>query len=565
MLKLAMILNNAGERAAQTRYRDPAVLGQLGYNGLVVWETTGVSGITSPYDVGAGEMRRWVERLIEQTCQVVDQARNAGLSVYITYDVLSLPRLVVDGRRDDMLCKQRPNLLCPASDVTMQQSVDALSALMGQLPPVDGVVLRIGDSDGSRLPYLIGNDIYLPYCPRCSELGKADRVCRFVQAFYDSIVTRHGKTLIVRAWNVRPGGMHDSPELCERLRDRLPGMNRDGTFDSRLILSFKFTETDFWRYQRWNPASLALGDRPIMYELQCQREFEGKGSGPNWQAPLWRDGPKPPEVSGDDARAKGLAAVASQVNLAGLWAWVRGGGWGGPFVADETWIDANARAVPMLADDPATDLHVIADDWIAAVAPSGDDALACALYDLLSDSPDVVREGFYVCPFARTRRGAWHPNGDWIQDDLIDAEAAWRMVQQIEDDQLDEVVAEKTRALDTFVGHRTRLQSFAIGKNKKPLEPLINSLLSVEALLHVLRDLMAGLVAYRRFMHDTNSSQASELADECRQAMRSSQLYWQHHTQRYATLPGAATAFRETNLWELTQRILDELAVTAEG
>src|SRR5690606_33238860 len=122
--------------------------------------------------------------------------------------------------------------------------------------------------------------------------------------------------------------MHDSVELCQRIAARLPGEEAD----DRLVLSFKFTQTDFWRYQRWNPSSLTFGGRPILYELQCQREFEGKGGVPNWQAPLWRDGA--PEVAEDVA---GLANVADRVNLAGLWAWVRGGGWGGPFVASESW------------------------------------------------------------------------------------------------------------------------------------------------------------------------------------------------------------------------------------
>ena len=79
--------------------------------------------------------------------------------------------------------------------------------------------------------------------------------------------------------------MHDNPDLCRRVIQRLPD-------DDRLIYSFKFTHTDFWRYQRWNPSSLVCGNRPVIFELQCQREFEGKGAVPDYQPPLWSAGMK---------------------------------------------------------------------------------------------------------------------------------------------------------------------------------------------------------------------------------------------------------------------------------
>ena len=60
-----------------------------------------------------------------------------------------------------------------------------------------------------------------------------------------------------------------------------------------------------------------------------------------------------------------------------------------------------------------------------------------------------------IGPFARTKADPWHPNGDWIQDDLIDANAAWRMVQRVREEDLDTVVQEKQEAVDTLaVGKR---------------------------------------------------------------------------------------------------------------
>lgn len=548
MLKLATILDNPGEPHAQTRYRDPHELKALGYNGLVIYETTGLSGIDHLDRLGTGEIRRWVEQQIDHLRQRITQAAAADLEVYVCYDALSLARGAVEQHQAQLVCKNRRDYLCPASDVTLERSTAALRGLLAMLPPVAGVVLRFGDNDASRLPYLMGNDIYLPHCARCSQLGRADRVVQVIQRFYRLVVEELDKRLIVRAWNVRPNGMHDSVELCRRIASRLPGGD-----DDRLALSFKFTHTDFWRFQSWNPASLVFGDRPILYELQCQREFEGKGGIPNWQVPLWRDGPPPPEAHEGDV---GLARVVGQINFAGLWAWVRGGGWGGPFIKNETWIDANVFAVPLLAEHPQTDPRKLARQWIHERLQVKDDAVAAVLQQILERSPKFILQAFYIGSYSRGRDVPWHPNADWIQDDLLDAEAAWRIVQRLPDAALDEVIAEKTDAVAQVSADRAALQQLVTEENHAALDPLVNTLLYAESFMAALRDLLAGLIAYRRFQ----KSSSPELAEQCRQRLLACQSHWNHHTQRYSSLPGAATAFRETHLWDLTQRVLGTVA-----
>ncbi|MDX1682335.1 MAG: hypothetical protein R3336_04360, partial [Phycisphaeraceae bacterium] len=389
------------------------------------------------------------------------------------------------------------------------------------------------------------------HCARCNRLGRVDRLERVIQAYYDAVVERAGKKLIVRAWNVRPDGMHDSVEMAERMADRLPGKPDD----ERLVLSFKFTATDFWRYQAWNQSSLVLGDRPVLYELQCQREFEGKGGVPNWQLPLWRDGH--PEMGRE---AMGLADVAGKVNLAGLWAWVRGGGWGGPFIDNETWIDANVTAVPQLADDPALDPGVVARQWVSDRLGVEDEETAEAICKVLEASPDFVLKGFYVGPFARGRSRQWHPNGDLIQDDLIDASAARRMIAELDDDQLDAVVREKQEAVEAVAARRADLQQRVQKKNQKVLEPMLHTLEYTESLFEALRELLAGLIAHRRWRQSEDPTEG----ERCRRHLFAAQSHWNHHTQRHATLSGAATAFRESGFWELTQRLTEEVDAEAD-
>ncbi|MEX2215071.1 MAG: hypothetical protein WD768_13130 [Phycisphaeraceae bacterium] len=552
MLKLATLIDNPGEPQADTRYRDPQHLKDLGYTGRVMYATTGLSGVDAPDSVGTGEMRRFVEQQFDRATHTIDISKKVGLQMHITYDVLSLPRLVVEKDEPSLTCKGRPGMLCPASDAALTRSAEALRAHLMRWPQLDGVVLRFGDNDAARLPYLIGNDIYQPHCPRCAHLGRVDRIVRVLRKFHDLVVGQFNKRLIARAWNVRPNGMHDSVDVCNRLRDQLPGA--DNTSDPRFILSFKFTETDFWRYQKWNPASLVFGDRPIIYELQCQREFEGKGGVPNWQVPLWRDGyPETRDANG--AENAGLANVARKVNLVGLWAWVRGGGWGGPFIKNETWVDANVVAVPQLADKPDIEPATIAENWIRKKLGLSELHQINTLKQVLMNSSQVALEGFYIGPFAKGRTSPWHPNGDLIQDDLIDAEAAWRMIQRLPESQLDEVVAEKQRAVDTLSKDQSALHHLITEGNRSVLEPLSNTMLYADSLFRMLGNLLAGLAAYRRFLKRKETAQASL----CKQKLLAAQSDWTHHTQRYGALAGAATAFRESNFWDLTQQILGEL------
>ena len=399
MLKLATLINNPGEPEVDSRYNDPALLRDMGYNGLVVYETTALSGVESPDAIESGELRRWVQHHLDHATRIIDAAHDAGLDVYIFYDTLVLTEQAVNRNATALTCRNRPQTICPASEQAWTQSIKALEATMRRWPRIAGVVLRFGDTDATRLPHLIGNDIYAPHCPRCSQFGRADRITSTIERFHDLVVNRMGKRLIARAWNVRPNGLHDSVDLAQRVMDRLSAPGDDEP-DDRLILSFKFTHTDFWRYQRWNPCSLLAGKRPVIYELQCQREFEGKGGFPNWQASLWRDGA--PEIAPDRGRG-GLAALDDQVNLVGLWAWVRGGGWGGPFIKNETWIDANVFAVPKLAEDRAADPSSIADAWIENELGIRKRTVRERLRNILTESSNVVRDVFYIGPFAEQK------------------------------------------------------------------------------------------------------------------------------------------------------------------
>jgi len=76
MLKLATILDNPGEPPAETRYRDPEELRRLGYDGLVIYSTTGLSGLLGHDTIANADIRRWVadqfERAVRRGAPLVE-------------------------------------------------------------------------------------------------------------------------------------------------------------------------------------------------------------------------------------------------------------------------------------------------------------------------------------------------------------------------------------------------------------------------------------------------------------------------------------------------------------
>ena len=545
LLTIAGLIQNPGEPRMETRFRDPAVLAELGFNGLALYETVAWSGVREAAEVDDAELRAWLVRTGEEAEAEVVRAQGAGLEAWLCTDALALPAARV-AAEPALRCTNRADRLCIGSDAAVDAFAAGLRAMLRRHPGAAGVVLRVGETDAARMPHLTGNDVYRTLgggCTRCRRLDAAERVLRLARVAHAVVVQGAGRRLILRAWNVRPGGMHDDPAVAEAVAAGLPGDPAAGN----LLLSFKFTAGDFRRYQPWNPASLACGAWPVLYELQCQREFEGKGVLPDWQAPLWRDGP--PEAPPERARPAGLAAAASAVNFAGTLGWVRGGGWGGPFVSDETWIDANAFAAAGLARAPDAEADALRELWLRRLLPDdvGDaPAVAAArerLGDTLTGSAEACRELFYL--------GDGYPV---LDDDLVDGEALWQAVQRLPAARLDDELAAKTRGAAAVVATRRHLQRALERLPTNPrLQRLMTGAQSVEPFAEFLRDLVGALVAWRRHRDGVpDAATVSRLVFEA-------QTHWNHHTQRPAQAPGMPSAFRERGFWELSDRILEDV------
>ena len=95
-----------------------------------------------------------------------------------------------------------------------------------------------------------------------------------------------------------------------------------------------------------------MGRHQQIVEVQCAREYEGKGAYPNYIANGVIEGFEEHRLQMKPAQMKSVREIANTGHLAGVWTWSRGGGWSGPFIKNELWCDLNAWVMAQWANAP---------------------------------------------------------------------------------------------------------------------------------------------------------------------------------------------------------------------
>jgi hypothetical protein len=561
-----MIHDNHGEPPFKTRYRDPAVLRELGYEAIVIpdalavvpgafdpQEAVGTRREGTPANIAPRRPRELEEAIDTQ----VRRADELGMKVYFYGDALLLPLSVVSRHPAEFYCDDNSGRLCPGKPAVLAALQEQVEALFDRWPGAAGLVMRTGEVYPEATPHMVGSPLHAGNCPTCRDVPTIDRLVRFITAMHDTVIRGMGKQYIHRAWTPSLAGlptMHDDPAVYREVSSRVPVA--DG-----LHFSFKFTRGDF----RQNPAAAGGGagpggtfnpclfadERPKWVEFQCEREYEGKGAFPNYQGPAWRDffahlaaGP-----GGNDPKRFSV------------WGWSRGGGWGGPYVQREEWIDVNVGALAALYRQRDADPAEIASAWVASTfgVPESSPP-APAITELLMLSARAIRKLLYVAPLAgRGGRGGGNGELPWVKDDVLDVEAVYvSATRAVELGMAEEAVTEKREALE-IVDRIQRLFDIAAPElpNKSQARDLTNALGYFASFAGTVAHLFMGFVRYARWVNTGRTD--SDVAHAAVEHLQSAEAQWQLHTQRYAVLPGSPTMFHEHGLWERTNACLIEL------
>ena len=335
-----MVHNNPGEAPFVTHYNDTDFLKGLGYTGKVYELFEGAqfaidwTSVSLDIFPAGSKERDWVDRKAAFLDKAYSAAKASGLQVYCHTDMVVFPKTLV-----------KQYNLTNFGDVSDPQTALFLRAALRQMfqrfPQLDGLVVRIGETYLQGAPYHAGKiehrtDPRRTIVPLLNLLR--DEVC----------VKLPGKTVVFRSWDSFDTSISAYTAVSDGVE---PHPN--------LLIGVKHCEGDFHRGDPFSRV-LGIGRHKQVVEVQCQREYEGKGAYPNYVAHGVIEGFE--ENPGQSVRRMWANPL-----IAGMFTWSRGGGWGGPYLTNELWCDLNVYVLSKWAMNPNLPELGIFDDYSRTV------------------------------------------------------------------------------------------------------------------------------------------------------------------------------------------------------
>jgi len=160
-----------------------------------------------------------------------------------------------------------------------------------------------------------------------------------------------------------------------------------------------------------NPC-LTQGRHPQIVEVQCQREYEGKGAFPNYVMAGVIGGFE------ENIQPIGLAELLASPKIVGIYSWSRGGGWYGPYIPVELWPDLNAYVLAQFAADSSRQEEDIFRDYaLKKLHLNVEDAARFRRLCLFSSQ--AILKGRYCEAFDRVLGEVVLPTALWMRDDRL--------------------------------------------------------------------------------------------------------------------------------------------------
>ena len=334
---LDMVHNNPGEPLTVTAFNNPVFLKEKGYTGKVVNEFTFVhSAITfdklNPqiFPVGSKE-REWVLNAAKNIRENIKAAHAAGIKVYYFTDIIVLPKKLVSLYHDE-ICDEKGKISFERPK-TVEIHKIMLDEVFETFPDLDGLVIRTGETYLNNVPYHTGNN---------PITNGVESHLKLINLLREEVCVKRNKTIFYRTWSF--GGMHDSAAYYLNVTNQIePHQN--------LIFSIKHTQGDYHRTFNFNP-TLGIGKHKQIIEVECQREYEGKGAFPNYVMQGVIDGFEEYNTTKTQKGFKCLKDLLKTDKIVGVWSWSRGGGWVGPYISNEFWCKLNAFVISKWGENP---------------------------------------------------------------------------------------------------------------------------------------------------------------------------------------------------------------------
>jgi hypothetical protein len=335
---LDMVHHNPGEPPFETRFTNPKELSALGYTGQVLKHLNACIPLgfgNATEFPGTPEEEAWLAGASAMRDAEIAAAKQAGVEIFYHVDLFVLPKRIIERHRAALCDKQgRIDITRPA---TLELHRKLFAGLFERYPDVSGLVIRVGETYLFDTPHHGGNTA-VPL--HDGSIDRDEQIRRFIillQFLREEVCVRYGRTLIYRTWDFG-FHFHESPDFYLGVTDAIEP-------HPSLIFSIKHTTGDFFRGCVPNPC-LGLGRHRQIVEVQCQREYEGKGAYTSYIARGVIEGF--PEVP----QPQGLRDWCHSPLWAGVWTWSRGGGWFGPYLKNEFWCELNVRVIAAWMQSP---------------------------------------------------------------------------------------------------------------------------------------------------------------------------------------------------------------------
>lgn len=398
-----MVHHNPGEAFTSTQFTNPDVLAAYGYNAQVINEFT-PPHCALTFDAVSKDIfpenspeRQWVLALRQRIQEQIRYTHAHGLKAYYFMDIILLPKNLVEMYKDELLGDDgkidwdRP--------MTKNLHRIMLDELFEVFPDLDGFVVRTGENYRHNIPYHTGNEL-----ERNSREEKAIRKhAELVSMLREEVCVKRGKSVIYRSWDIEfneeVGRFHTKPNFYLGVVNQVEP-------HPLLLFSIKHTRGDYWRHMPFNPC-LGLGQHKQIVEVQCQREYEGKGAYANYVAGSIINGFEEEDLSQPSYHS--LNELKASPLFHGLWTWTRGGGWGGPYIKNEFWCGANAYVLSKWFQTGQTP----SDLFVEYAREQGFDESSAKLLNILADQSAhavLLSRGSKVVQLK-----AWDMN--WTRDD----------------------------------------------------------------------------------------------------------------------------------------------------
>lgn len=397
-----MVHHNPGEPEIETSFLSPEKLKSYNYNGQVFKHincAVKFSGMPGAY-VQDEEEKLWIEELRNKIRRQIEDAKRAGLKVFYHIDLFVLPKKLVNKYKSEIYDPETGRI--SIDKPTVLNIHQAMFDEIFEDFDIDGLIIRVGETYLFDTPYHTGNGA-VNYDSMPSKKEKSQYI-RLIDFLRQAICVKHDKCVIFRTWDCFKDRFHTNLQYYLDVTENIHP-------HEKLIFSIKHTSLDFWRNTEFNKV-LGKGHHKQIVEVQCQREYEGKGAFPNYIMKGVIDGFE------ELAPKKGIKDIIGNDLVCGVYTWSRGGGWYGPYIKDEFWIDLNVFVIAnWFFDTSKSEEEYFRQYCRAKLSLSKKDALKFRKICLLSS--EAVLKGRYCKVFDLAHLGKRVPTDLWMRDDCL--------------------------------------------------------------------------------------------------------------------------------------------------